>query len=513
MTLISPPRTTTLRQKRGEGQETFAAAAALSLGKRNDIGYLQQTVRSSRFRSMQAWKWYDKIGEVHYALARAARIAGYSHLHAEHLEPNGEWIRVDDGSPAADIVAGIYSPFGGLRGLISTYFTLSKVPSDMLLIRYRDDDGYDGYHFISPDSVDSSSLDQLSPERQELKWVSARYGADQTNKMIRRVDPKDVLGRVWVPHPRFPDEPDSALGALLTECEVLWAMTQNLKAKLVSRFAAAGILFVPDKMQNLQVQGVDGVQMAANGLEYLIKAMMTNLENWEDAEALLPILMSGPGEVGEQIKHIIFDREVWKTDIEIRRELIDRIFTGLDINTQATKGVGEQTHWNAWAVSDDELRLVAKPDLQNCCWAMTRLILQDQLMAETAAGGFGMNAVEAANWRIGFDMTEATSKTNQQEDGRQMNDRGWLQGDRLAEISGFEMDDKMSPNEYIRWVGRQTKNPFLMLFDGDVLSDADWDEVERFGGKKGPAGAVGEDPQAGPGVGDPGSPNPADKEN
>lgn len=508
MTLISPPRTTTLRQKRDNGQETFAAAVKLQLGSRNDIGYLQQTVRSSRFRSAEAWKWYDKIGEVHYALTRAARIVGYARLHAEHLEDDGDWVAVDDGSPAADIVAGIYSPFGGLRGLISQYFTLAKVPSDMLLIRYKDDADYDGYHLVSPDGIDPSSLDQLSPERKELKWISARYGADQTNNMVRTVAPTDVLGRIWVPHPRFSDEPDSALGALLQECEVLFAMTQNLKAKLVSRFAAAGILFVPERMQNLQVQGKNGVQMAANGLEYLITAMTVNMDNWEDSESLLPILMSGPGEVGEQIKHIVLDREVFKTDIEIRRELIDRIFTGLDINTQATKGVGEQTHWNAWAVSDDELRMVAKPDLMNFCWAATRLILQDQLMAD-----FHMDAVEAARWRIGFDLDEAASKTNQQEDGRQLNDRGWLSGDRMAEVSGFEADAKMSDNEYIRWTGRQTKNPYLMNFKGNVLTDADWDQVERFGGKKGPAGAVGTDPKEGPGVGDPGSPNPADKEN
>lgn len=465
-------------------------------------------MRTSRWKGSDPWNWYDKIGEVHYALSRAARIAGYTRLFPEFYGDNGEWAENDTG-PAGDIIAEIYSPYGGVRGLCGAYFTLTKVPAEMVLIRYRDDQGYDGYHLISPDSVDAGSLDQLAPDgAARLKYVTARYGADGTNNMIREVAPQDVLGRVWTPSWRFPDEADSGLAAMSEECEELYLLTKSTMAKLRSRFALAGLLFVPQSMQQLQIQGRQGVEMAKNGLEYLITAMTTNVDNWDDAEAILPILMSGPGEAGEQIKHILLDREVWQTDIEQRRELIDRIYAGLDIQQQATKGVGESTHWSAWAVSDDELRLVAKPDMENMCWALTRLILQDRLMNEA-----NMTPAQAARWRIGFEMNEAASKTNLQEDGRQLNDRGWLKGDVLADVSGFDpIAHKMTANEYIRWTGRQTKNPFLMLFDGDVLSDEDWDEVERFGGKKGPAGAVGTDPKSGPGVGDPGSPNPDDRE-
>ena len=514
MTLTTPPRTLHRRGTDRSGAETFAAAAPINLADPNHGRYLQNVFGKSKWRAMKPWDWYAKIGEVHYALSRAGRIAGYARLHAETLTSTG-WERLDDGSPADDIVQQIYSPFGGLRGLLATYFVLMKVTGDSLLVRVRDEEGEDGYHFIAPDAIDTNSLERLAtsdPARMDvLKWVTSPFGANDNNTMVREVARNDVLGRVWVPGIRFVDLPDSAIAALDTECEVLWATTQNMKAKLVSRFAAAGILFVPDTMMNIQVQGKDTMKMGVNGLQYLVEAMTENMDNWTDAEALFPILMSGPADVGEKIRHIILDREVFATDIEIRRELIDRIYAGLDIQSQATKGVGQATHWSAWAVSDEELRLVAKPDLENCCWAMTRLILQDSLMRPESQGGHGMAAAEAALYRIGFDMDDAASKTNMQEDGRQLNDRGYLKGDRLLEVSGFSSTDRMEEEELVRHAGRVSHNPVLMLHKGKI-ADVDWDLAREFGGRRGPAGAVGTDPQSGPGVGDPGSPNPSDQE-
>lgn len=506
MPLNTPPRTLTRRGTSRNGTETFAAAQAINLTNRSHGKYLQNVLSASKWRAIDPWRWYDKIGEVHYALSRAGRIAGFARLHAEHMAPDGSWEKLADGSLPDDIVQGIYSPYGGLRGLLSTYFVLMKVVGDSLLIKVEDDDGPDGYHFISPDAVDTGSLERLGTEQgTTLKWITSPFGAEQGNMLVRDVKNDDVLGRVWLPGMRYVDLPESALRALDTECEVLFASTQNMKAKIVSRFAAAGILFVPQSMGNLQVQGKDGVQMNVNGLEYLIMAMTENADHWDEASSLFPILMSGQDDLGDKIKHIILDREVFETDIEIRRELIDRIYGGLDIQSQATKGVGQATHWSAWAITDEELRLVARPDMENCCWAMTRLILQDQLLKS------GMPADEAARYRIGFDMNAASSKTSLQEDARQLNDRGLLKGEVLALVSGFEPDSQMDEEELVRWAGRLVHNPVLMLHKGKI-DDVDWDLAVAFGGKKGPAGAAGTDPSSAPGVGDPGSPNPSDQE-
>lgn len=510
MSLKSPLRNrSTTTAARPSGRNEMLAAQRVNIANPQDQRYVQTLVRSTKIRDESSWEWYDKIGEVHYAVSRAGRIAGYTRLFAEHQTAEGKWEEVEVGQ-AADIVAGIYSPYGGVRGLISRFFTLMKVPADSWLIRVKDEDGdYDGYHFMSVDEIDASSTEALTVrDGNPIRWITmpSQSGTDG-ERTTRTVAAEDFLGRVWVPSNRWVDVPDSPLGALATECEVLFYSTLNLKAKLKSRFATAGIFFVPDKMNGaVALGGESKPQNIDDVLDYLIKAMSRNVRDFEDAVAYLPIIMSGPGDVADQIRHIVMDREILTTDIEIRRELIDRILTGLDIQQQATKGVGEATHWSAWAVTDEELRLVAKPDVQNAAWAMTRLILHRQLLEG------GMRPDEILRHRIGFEMTEAASKTNQQEDARQLNDRGELNGETMRAVAGFDAEHAMEGDEKVRWVGRQAKNPYMMLFGTPEFDKIDWEMVLKFSGKTGPSGKPGEEPSVGPGVGDPGSPDDNDSD-
>lgn len=455
------------------------------------------------------WDWYEKLGEVHYAVSRAGRIAGYTQLFAEYEKSPGEWERRE--GPANGIVERIYSPYGGVRGLISRYFTLMKVPGDSHLIRVKNGEVYDGYHFLSVDEIDQTNLGRASTEQglgaKGLRWKTLPL-SDSGDTNVRDVAAEDYLGRVWVPSDRFVDLPESPLYALDTECEVLHLSTMSLKAKLASRFASAGILFIPQSMRsaawaspdNGTAEGVQDATKIDNVLGTLIKAMTRNQMDFESAKFYLPIMVSGPDDVGEKIKHIVFDQEIFEQDLETRREMIDRILMGLDIQQQATKGIGESAHWSAWAVSDEELRLVAKPDVQAACWAFTRLILHREMRAQE------ISDAEIVRWRVGFHMNEAASKTNLQEDARQLEDRGHLSGRTARAVSGFDEDDAMDEQEYIRWTGRQTRNPVLMLHVGKI-KDVDWEMAKEFGGKTGPSGKVGDDPLTGPGVGDPGSPN------
>jgi hypothetical protein len=510
---IPNPRRSTATVVRPNGQESTFAAREIRLADPREARYLHTVVSATKNHFGSAndpWDWFNKLGEVHYAVSRAARIAGFTKLFAERETARGQWVEKSSG-PAADIVDGIYSPFGGVRGLLSRYFTLMKVPADSHLIRVRNGDVYDGYHFMSVQEIDQESLDKGARQEggaTEVKWRTLPI-SDEGNTNLRTVAAKDFLGRVWAPSDQWVDLPDSPLFALDTECEVLHLSTLSLKAKLASRFASAGMLFIPQSMRsaawarpdNGVADGVADAPKIDNVLNSLIQGMTRNQLDFESAKFWLPLLVSGPDDVGEKIRHITMDTEIFETDLALRREMIDRIFTGLDIQANATKGVGEESsRFNAWSVSDDELRLVAKPDVEAACWAFTRLILHRQLKEA------GMADSEIVKWRVGFHMNEAASKTNLQDDGRQLEDRGGLSLKSLRAVSGFQEDDAPDETEQIQWVGRQTRNPYLMLFQ-DKIADIDWEEVAKHGGKTGPTGKAGDDPLKGPGVGSPGSPD------
>jgi hypothetical protein len=490
------------------------AVAEYNLNSTTDrSSFATNVVRSQRV-GREPWKWYERLGEVHKAISRSARIAGYARLRCVEINDDGtDGATVTDGLPA-DIVRNIYSRFGGVRGLIDRFYALMKVPGDSYLIQVRDpgEPTHDGYHFLSSDEIERASVEESLAARATggIRWITLPHTARGSGEALaREVEASDVLGRVWLPGRRWIDDPDSPLGALTTECEVLHGLTESMKANIFSRFALAGILFIPSEIQDVKVVG-KGSAPTEDILSWLMEALSRNVANVSDAKARLPILLRGKGESGEQIRHITIDREVFQTDIELRNDLIERILFGLDIQKQATKGTEQSSHWSSWMASDEEVRIAVQPDLDTMCWALTRLVLHRQLEEAEYPPDQTMRL------RVAWDMSEAAARTNKQEDTRQARDMGLAKGDSVLRVSGLSVtDDKMDDQERIRWIGEKQSNVYLACFTGDSYADIDWEMAARFA--KLPPGppdqSETQDSTVGPGVGDPGSPGqgPSDR--
>ena len=94
-----------------------AAAIALDVDTNpNDGAYLRSTVAVGRNAGREAWKWYDQIGEVHYAISRTSRVAGYSRFQAARFAPDGSVEEVLETGPAAEAAMSVFSVYGGVRG-------------------------------------------------------------------------------------------------------------------------------------------------------------------------------------------------------------------------------------------------------------------------------------------------------------------------------------------------------------------------------------------------------------
>jgi hypothetical protein len=479
----------------------LTAAVEIDLSKKVDQGYARSTSKRSKYASRRSWEWYDALGDVHYAISRSARIAGYADLKCVMYDDKGAVESVVEDGLAAECVRQISSPFGGTRGLIERFYTLMKVPADSYLLEVLDDDGdLEGYHFMSPDELDLESFSRWRRGSGVIRWITvpASDGTDG-NAFTREVSPEQMLGRVWTPNKRFIDETDSALHALDADCEALYLLTKTIKAKLQSRFALAGIMYLPSSISTARVtksQTQVAGQDIDNTLEFIIAAMTRNVKNWEDATAMMPILLRGNGDDGEKIRHIIMDREVFQTDLELRAELVTRILQGLDQNQDTTRGTGNMSHFSAWAATDEERRIAVQPDLETMCWALTRLVLHRRLMND------GMSPEDIVKYGVSFDLARAATRSNQQEDARQLRDRGLISEEAALAMSGVDVKDKLVGDELIRWVGLQTKNPKLMLHGIPEAEDLDWDEIQGSPIPPGPApDTPADDPEASPGGG------------
>lgn len=492
----------------------FAASTELNLANRPDANYTRSVVAHSQRTGARSWKWYDSIGEVHSAISRSARVAGYGKMVAVQFDDAGRVEKELDSGMEAEIVQRIQSPFGGTRVLIERFYTLMKIPGDSYLLEVLDDDGdFEGYHFLSPDEMDLSSFSRWRPGRGHLRWVTVPASGTgiegpTNSRFTREVSDRQLLGRIWSPSNRWVDLPDSALAALDTECETLYLLTKTIKAKLMSRFATAGILFLPNDISTARLtrnQPAVAGQNIDQTLSFLIAAMTRNQRSFEEAQTWLPIMLRGPGDSGEKIRQIVMDQELFGTDLELRRELIGRILQGLDSNQDTTKGTEGQSHWGAWAASDDERRVSIQPDLETLEWALQRLILHRELTK------LGMPPEQVLRRGIKIDLSAASVRANQQEDARQAADRGWVGAKGGRRMSGIPDSDAPDEQEYVRWVGRQVKNPVLMMHGLKEADKIDWDAVKAMPGSTGPApDSPADDPEAGPGEGDPGSPDDRD---
>lgn len=490
-----------------ERPATSFAYRPISLGDEGDRQYLATITSISRYSARDNWANYERIGEVHYGVTRSAKIAGYAKFFPERINAVGQVVDIQERGVLAELINTIYGKFGGTRGLIERYYTLMKVPAEGFLIRVVENGQADGYWVISPDEIDGATLpggkiDTTKP----LRWITASVtGSDgEKNQFMREIAPEDFLGRVWNPSKRWVDMVDSPMTALAGECQQLITLTDSVMGRLRSRFALAGVLLVPSEINDANIAGPrPGEEHQDKVLNYLITVMTRNVMNHDQAVAHIPALLKGPAAALEAFRHVVLESAIEETDLMLRGELINRILDGLDVQKSQTTGNTDSNHWNSWSNAEDERRVAIAPDLEAFAHALTRAILVPELVKKGWTPGM------IRGWRIGVDLSDASVKTNQAEDFRLAHDRGWINEAAGRRSVGANETDKMTPDEYVRWVGVKTQDGYLATFNlPGVKIDLDKLKSAKPPGPPGGAAAG----KAGPGVGSPGSPSSNDSD-
>lgn len=490
------------RRNRGEGNgKTQFAATPIDLTNPEDQRYAHAILPISRNQSKTSWDWYDKIGEIHYAVGRSARIAGYANLRVHKLEKDGSI-----GEPVTSGLAGelgdmLYSPYGGQRGLMERFITLMKVPADSYMIQVPDGSGgFDGIDFLSADEIKTSDITGLR-SGMEIDRITLP-GQTGDSAFTERLAKADFLGRVWRPSSRYVDMADSPLRTLDVTCELLYLLTLGIRSTLMSRLLSNGVFYVPSEVNEARSTAPNGEPNEFhqnNTLNELIKAAVYASRKPGEALAGLPVFMSGPGEQAANFKHIIMDQLLAETDMKLRVELIDRILTGLDIQKSQAKGNEDASHWTSWSASDDEIKVAIKPDIEIGCWAITRLFLWKKMQEQNRKPG------EIVKHVVWYDLDDATSHTNIAEDARQLRDRILVGPKAARRMNGVPEKDAPTAIEYIQGLGLKMNDPYLATFGMSEAEKFDWDKI---GSKtSGPSADSPAAPsKAGPGNGNPGSP-------
>lgn len=307
---------------------------------------------------------------------------------------------------------------------------------------------------------------------------------------------KTLVQRIWRPRADLTKRPDSPMRSLNLVCRELHDLYMTIQARLNSRLAANGIFFVPNSMSlpNADIPAGQAEQVTDPFIFRLNYLLNQGLKHKGSAQGAIPILIRGPGEAGDQIRHITLDQVITEQELQERAELRAAIAFGFDLPMarQTQKG-DEVNHWEGALLRKDETILHYSPIAQS--FASRGLLPVLKALAKNHAAGKGsiknlsadvLGSIE--NTVIALDHAALDQQPNVHDGARQLHDRGLIHGQAVLDTHQYDDTERLEGDEYVRWVGSQTKNARLMLYGTEEMEDIP-DEWFDVGPGSGPMGA------------------------
>lgn len=382
----------------------------------------------------QAWNYYDVIGEFRYACNWVGNLLSRATLEV--------W---EDGKPTKDenALAAMASFFGGPEGqreFLRQSGTQLTVPGDYYILGEDMGDAPDRWRVIS-----ASRLKKVGDGDNAI-W---KLGKDELDNPL--------VIRLWRPHPNDETKSDSPTRAVLPILSEIDNMTKYVASQLSSRIASAGIFTVPNEMTFGSVRGnvtngdATDSQNVNTGLNaFLIELYETisaNLADPEDASARVPVLLSGPGDSLQHMRHITFATELDKQVKSLREEAIRRLALGMDMPPEVLTGSADLNHWNAWQVEEASIKAHTEPLLQIITSGLTEKYLWPYLLEADDT----LDEDTVRKFTIHADTSKIRLRPNRSKEALELYDRGILSLEATARENGFDPADIMGDDERKTW--------------------------------------------------------------
>ena len=259
---------------------------------------------------------------------------------------------------------------------------------------------------------------------------------------------REALLRLWKPHPRWKRLSDSPLRRMLDTCEDIVLIGRELRAASRSRVAANGILIIPHEVSI--VRKPDGrVEDFQTELEI---TLLAPIANEGDAGAVVPVVLRGPAEHIDKVKHIVLEREDSPQLIDKLEAALRRLREGMDMPPDANQSVKDMNHWSAWSVTTENWKNYLEPHCRLIVDSITEAYLRPSLMMSRGKGGWGLTEDEADLVRVWYSADNVTQNANRSEDAKAAHEAGEIGGDAYRKALGFSDGDKPSEEEYRRMV-------------------------------------------------------------
>jgi hypothetical protein len=415
----------------------------------------------------EAWLYFDAIGEISYAFTVVSNALSRVRLYTAHVvDPAAQPVPADPdnqtGQASIEILDRLNSAFGGIPGLLRDAAMNIQVSGECLLVQRP------ANPFATPpepESWDIRSVDELQIGADGRFVIMPREDGDKTSAIAL---PKNAfVARIWRPHPRFSDSATSSMRPVLDLCAELVLLNKTFRSTERSRLNS-GMLYLPDGLsvaaspdpdafagEQAELADPDDVNSAFDAgafdiadqsdtdefEEALLDAMMTPIADEESASAVVPLLVRGPADLGEKIRHIQFERSFDKSLSERAEHVLDRIMQGLDVPKEVVKGLSSLKFSTAQIVDIQLYQAHVEPLALLICDALTTVYLRPALRS------LGLPEDEIRKHVIWYDPSAVTTRPNRAEDADTGYEKHLIGGAAWRRAHNFTDDDAPTGTE------------------------------------------------------------------
>ena len=387
----------------------------------------------------ESWRHYDICGELRFVVNWIGNAISRCRMYAADIADDGTVGDETDDAQAKLIAETMFgSPASKAQAQRLMGINMMVAGDVFIVAEGYQQTGQDGTPDLDKWYVCSSSEVFRQGDKIKVRRSVTHGGGTYT------LDPeKDLLIRVWTPHPRRHDAADSTTRAILPVLRELEQCTKRIFAELDSRLAGNGMLLMPDNVTfpsqpselpgQPRPSGVDGLT------ELLQKTMATSLQQRDSAAAIVPIILQAPIEALDKIKHLVFDSQISDHITTMRTEAVKRMAMSLDIPPEVLTGMGGTNHWSGWQIEESSIKIHIEP-----------LLIQ---LADALNVGYFQPALKAAGVKdpekktLWFDIAALTVRPNRSDQALQFVEKELISDKAARDNAAFTDDDAPDDKE------------------------------------------------------------------
>lgn len=371
-------------------------------------------------KTSEAWRQWRINGE----LAAGARWLGSAlsrcRLVAVEVDKTGQILGDARDPNAVEILAGFAGNPTRAAQLLRQFGTYMTVPGDAYIVASETSgDGLDYWCVHS-----TSEVKNVGGSKFQINIGDGNpqtYDANST-----------LLIRVWRPDPERQYDAESPTMTALPVLKEIEQLSKHIFAVIDSRLAGAGILLLPSEL-DFPSPGDDIQPGESPFIALLSQAMMASIANRGDARAVVPIVAQAPKEALGGAQWLTSPAaDLTPIAADLRDRAIRRLAINLDMPPEALLGSAGASHWAAWQIEEQGIKLYIEPTLMIICEAITTGYFRPALEAA------GLDPTKYAVW---FDASDLVLRPNQATDAKDLFDRGAISYATLRRACGFSEQD------------------------------------------------------------------------